>query len=475
MKPLLSLLCFAFSLSAGAENLPSTAPSTAPPALAAPAAAIQAPAVQQFVLDNGLELLVLPDHRAPTAVHMLWVRVGSMDEVDGHSGIAHILEHMMFKGSQALAPGEFSRRVAALGGQENAFTNRDYTGYYQQVPAQRLPDVMQMEAERFAHNQWPDEEFAKELEVVKEERRMRTDDNPRAVLMEQLSATMFSAHPYRRPVVGWMADLTSMTAQDARDFYRQWYTPGNAAVVVAGDVEPQQVLAWAQRSYGRIPARALPQRKPQPEPTQWGTKRVDVKQPAQQAYVALAWKVPALRNLAQPSAEEKDALALLMLSAVLDGYSGARLERHLVQPRLADSAGSGADVFGRGPGSFLLVGTPAQGQSAATLEAALKAQITRIAREGVDATELQRVKTQWQASQVYERDSLMGQAQNLGSNWVQGLPVDADAQLLALLQGISTADVQSVAQRYFGEDSLTVATLIPQARAAAAAVTSHAK
>ncbi len=459
MKHFLPLLCLAVSLHAGAEN----PPVSAPPDTAAPSAQ-----VQQFTLDNGLQVLVLPDRRAPTAVQMLWVRTGAMDEVDGRSGLAHMLEHMLFKGSKALPPGAFSRRVAALGGQENAFTSRDYTGYYQQVPASRLPDVMQLEAERFAHNQWPDEEFAKELEVVKEERRMRTEDSPRAMLMEQLYATMFSAAPYRRPIVGWMSDLDSMHPDDARSFYRDWYAPNNAALVVAGDVDPLQVKAWAQQYYGPMAARTLPERKPRTEPPQLGIKRISVKQPAEQAYVALAWKVPALRQVTDMEAQDKDALALLVLSAVLDGYDGARLERHLVQTRLADSAGSGADVFGRGPAVFLLMGAPAKGQTSAALEAGLRGEIERIAREGIDAAELQRVKTQWQASQVYARDSVMGQAQSLGHNWVVGLPVDADVQLLQQVQGITSADVQSVARRYFGDDNLTVATLVPQPRAQAA-------
>ncbi|MCE2774752.1 MAG: insulinase family protein, partial [Burkholderiaceae bacterium] len=192
-------------------------------------------------LANGLTLVVKPDRRAPTAVHMLWVRVGSMDEVDGHSGVAHVLEHMLFKGTPSVPAGEFSRRVAAMGGRENAFTSRDYTGYFQMIPANRLADVMRLEADRFVNNRWPDDEFRKEIEVVKEERRMRTEDTPRALLMEQLSAVQFTASPYRRPIVGWMSDLDAMTPDDAREFYRRWYTPKNAVVVVVGDVEPQAV------------------------------------------------------------------------------------------------------------------------------------------------------------------------------------------------------------------------------------------
>ncbi len=172
-----------------------------------------------------MTVIVKPDRRAPTAVNMLWVRVGSMDEVDGTSGVAHVLEHMMFKGTRELKPGEFSRRVAALGGRENAFTSKDNTGYFQQIPSGRLEDVMKLEADRFANNQWDDDEFRRELEVVKEERRMRTDDSPRAQLYEAMGAAIYQAAPYRRPIVGWMSDLDAMTPADARAFFERWYVP----------------------------------------------------------------------------------------------------------------------------------------------------------------------------------------------------------------------------------------------------------
>ena len=219
------------------------APLAACAALLLPAAAPaqERPATEQFTLSNGLTVIVKPDRRAPTAVHMLWVRVGAIDEVDGTSGVAHVLEHMMFKGTPTLKAGEFSRRVAALGGRENAFTARDYTGYFQQIPAGRLEDVMRLEADRFANSQWPDDEFRREIEVVKEERRLRTEDSPRAMLYEAMSAVVFTASPYRRPIVGWMSDLDAMTPQDARAFFQRWYVPANAAVVVAGDVDPVQV------------------------------------------------------------------------------------------------------------------------------------------------------------------------------------------------------------------------------------------
>jgi zinc protease len=422
------------------------------------------PTVQQFTLRNGMALIVKPDHRAPTAVNMVWVRVGSLDEVDGVSGVAHVLEHMMFKGTPTVPEGEFSRRVAALGGTENAFTTKDTTGYYQQIPAARLQEVMRLEADRFANNQWSDAEFAKELEVVKEERRMRTEDDPHALMDEAMDATIFLAHPYRRPVVGWMSDLQALTADDARDFYRRWYTPGNAAVVVAGDVDVDQVRSWAEQTYGSIAQRSLPQRKPRDEPPQAGTRRMNFKAPAEQAYVALAFKVPGLSAEALAGDGEDDALALTVLAAVLDGYDGARLDRALTQPadHVADSAEAHYGLAGRGPQLFVLSGVPARGKSGAQVEQALRAQVARVARDGVSGAELQRVKIQWVAGEVYKQDSVFNQASALGMNWIHGFAPDSDAQLIARLRTVTARQVQAVAARYFGDDALTVATLLPQ-------------
>lgn len=435
----------------------------------ASASAQTARTTHTYTLANGMQLWVRPDHRAPTAVHMVWLRVGSMDEVDGTSGVAHVLEHMMFKGTAELAPGEFSRRVAALGGRENAFTSKDYTGYFQQIPAERLEDVMKLEADRFANNQWADEEFRKELEVVKEERRLRTEDNPRALLHEVLTATALSASPYRRPIVGWMSDLDAMTAQDARDFYKRWYTPANAVVVVAGDVDPEQVRALAEKHYGSLPVRALPERKPQTEPAQKGLRRVELKAPAEQSYVALAFKVPRFASM-DKTAEHDDALALTVLAAVLDGYSGARLERTLAQgsKRLADSVGAGNGLMGRGPQFFVLDGVPAKGIAPEALEAALRAQVKKVADEGVTEAELQRVKTQWVASEVYKLDSVFNQARELGVAWSLGLPPESNDQLIARLRQVTAAQVQAVARKYFGDDELTVAILRPQPLSSAA-------
>lgn len=424
------------------------------------AATAAAPGPQQFTLANGMTLIVQPDRRAPTAVQMVWVRVGSMDEVDGTSGVAHALEHMMFKGTKSIKPGEFSRRVAQLGGQENAFTTRDYTGYYQQIPVGSLEQVMKLESDRFANNQWPDDEFKREIEVVKEERRLRTEDQPRALLGEQQNAAVFIASPYHRPVVGWMSDLDAMTPDDAREFHKRWYVPANAVLVVAGDVDVAKVRALAEKYYGVIPSRAVPTRKPRIEPVQRGIRRLEFKAPAEQAYVSLAYRVPQLANIDDTNS---DSWALVVLSAVLDGYAGARLDRALTQgpDRVADSAGAYSGFIGRGPQLFVLDGVPAHGKSAEVVEAALRAQVARIAKDGVGEAELARVKTQWVASETYKRDSVMAQARELGSNWIQGLPLDASERIVARLQAVTAAQVQAVAAKYFGDDQLTVATLRP--------------
>lgn len=433
--------------------------------------------VEQFTLANGLTVIVKPDHRAPTVAHMLWVRVGSMDEVDGTSGVAHALEHMMFKGTPTVKAGEFSRRVAALGGQENAFTGRDNTGYYQQIPASRLEDVMRLEADRFAHSQWADDEFKREIEVVKEERRMRTEESPHAMLQEQASAVTFLASPYRRPIVGWMSDLDAMTPGDVRSFYQRWYVPANAALVVAGDVEVARVKKLAEKYYGPIAARPVPERKPRSEPEQAGLRRIDFKAPASQAYVSMAFKVPKVAaadltpasGAASPTlAASRDALALTVLSAVLDGYSGARLERSLVQGqgqtggRVADSADASSGLFGRGPQLFTLDGVPAAGKTTQQVADALRQQVALVAQGGVSEAELNRVKTQWVASETYKLDSVFSQARELGSNWVQGLPLDASARLIAQLRTVTAGEVQAVAAKYFGDDQMTLSTLLPQ-------------
>jgi zinc protease len=430
--------------------------------------AAESDGAQQFTLKNGMTLIVKPDHRAPTAVHMVWLRVGAMDEVDGTSGVAHVLEHMMFKGTPTVKAGDFSRQVAALGGRENAFTSKDYTGYFQQIPSNKLEDVMRLEADRFAHNQWSDEVFLKELEVVKEERRLRTDDNPHARLFEAMQAMVYQASPYRRPIVGWMSDLDALKPDDARAFYQRWYTPTNAAVVVAGDVDVAQVRALAEKYYGGLSTHALPERKPREEPEQSGMRRLDFKAPASQAYVALAFKVPGFSpkglDPTTSDAASDDALALTVLSAVLSGYDNARLDRALSQGTdpVADNAGAHCELMARGPQLCTLYGVPATGKTAAQVEQALRAQVAKVATEGVSDAELVRVKNQWVASEVYKLDSVFNQARIVSTHWINGFPLDTDARLIARLRAVTGAQVQAVAAKYFGEDALTVATLLPQ-------------
>jgi zinc protease len=261
-----------------------------------------------------------------------------------------------------------------------------------------------------------------------------------------------------------MSDLQALNATDARDFYRRWYVPANAAVVVAGDIDVTQVLALAQKYYGSVPSRPVPERKPREEPTQTGLKRLSFKAPAEQAVVTLAFKVPSLKSFDGGSQDDTDALALTVLAAVLDGYSGARLERALTQgtDRVADSAGADNGLWGRGPQLFTLVGVVAPGKTSEQVEAALREQVARIAREGVLASELDRVKTQWVASAVYKLDSVFNQARELGASWAQGLPLDANERLIDRLRAVTAEQVKAVAGKYFADDQLTVAQLVPQ-------------
>lgn len=455
---------------------PTAAPTAA--ASAAPSAAdLRAEsAVVEQVLPNGMKVLVKPDRRAPTVAHMVWYRAGSMDEVNGRTGVAHVLEHMMFKGTATVPPGEFSKRVAAMGGRENAFTSRDYTGYFQQIHKSRLAEVMALESDRMANLRLSREEFDKEIKVVMEERRLRTEDRAMGVFYEQLMATAFTAHPYRAPIVGWMADLESMTVEDAQAWYDAWYSPSNAVLVVVGDVEPAQVVALARSTYGAVRARAVPQRKPQQEPDQRGLRRIQVKAPAENPYVALAFRVPGLRSIES----DREPFALELLSTVLDGGDSTRMTRNVVRgSRIANRAGAGYSLTQRGPALFTLDGTPADGRTTAEVEQALRAEVARIAAEGVPAAELERAKVQYVSSRVYKRDSIFAQAMELAGLEMVGLSHrDAD-RILDGVRSVTSDEIRAVAAKYFGDDALTVATLLPQppgaprAAAAPAASTRH--
>ena len=415
--------------------------------------------VAQRTLDNGLRVFVKTDRRAPVVVSMVWYTVGSLDETNGVTGVAHVLEHMMFKGTKNVPGGELSKRIAAARGRENAFTSNDYTGYFQTLHKSQLPLAIRLEADRMANLDLSADEFAKEIKVVMEERRWRTDDRPRSVVYERLRATMFQAHPYRNPVVGWMNDLENMTVADAQAFYDRWYAPNNANLVVVGDVSPDEVFALAQEHFGPIPRKALPIRKPQDEPPQIGVKRLTVKVPAEQAYVLMAYRAPALRD---PD-KDWEPYALDVLATVLDGHDAARLGRRLVrEQRIATTADASYDGTARGPGVFYLAGVPTQGRTVQELEDALKREVRRIVDEGVTEQELTRVKAQAIASQVYQRDSMMFQARQIGSLETIGLPHRLIDLYVDKVRAVTPEQIREVARKYLVDDALTVAHLDPQ-------------
>ena len=412
-------------------------------------------------LDNGLRIIVKEDRRAPTVVHMVWYRAGSMDESNGSTGVAHLLEHMMFKGTPSVGAGEFSRLVATAGGRDNAFTSKDYTAYFQQMPKEKLAQMIRLDADRMRHLTLDPKEFSQEIKVVMEERRLRTEDQPQAMLLEQLNATALQAHPYRVPVIGWMSDLQSMSVNDARQWYQRWYVPNNAYVVIVGDVDHQAVFRLAKRYYGALSARPVPARKPQNEPTQLGIRRLNVKAPAENPVLLMAYKVPVLRDVEQ----DIDPYALEMLSAILDGHEAARFSQRLVRDqRLAASAGAGYDATARGPGLFYLQGIPSDGKTPEQLEAGLRAEIERIAREGVSPEELSRAKAQLVASQTYKLDSMFAQAMEIGQLEAVGIPYQQANRMIAKLQAVTADQIKEVAIKYFRDDQLTIGLLDPQAQ-----------
>jgi len=410
-------------------------------------------------LDNGMRVIVKTDRRAPVVVSQVWYRAGSMDESYGVTGVAHALEHMMFKGTRDVPAGEFSRRIAAAGGRENAFTARDHTAYFQTLQKDRLELALKLEADRMVNLVLSPEEFAKEIKVVKEERRLRTEDSAPARLYEALMATSLLAHPYRHPVIGWMDDLKNMSVDDTRDWYERWYSPNNATLVVAGDVDPARVMEWARQYFGPIPARPLPVRKPMLEPEQAGMRRVTVKAPAKLPVVGLAWHAP---RLTDPLAE-REPYALEILAGILDGHASARLNQALVRDRkIATDVGAGYDPIARGPALFIVDATPAEGQQVKTVEAALKEEIARIARDGVEEDELRRVKAQVLAGQVFQQDSLFFQAMQIGEWTTAGLDHRARAIRHARLREVTAEEVKAVAAKYLVDDRVTVAILDPQ-------------
>ncbi|HBA32722.1 MAG TPA: peptidase M16 [Gammaproteobacteria bacterium] len=414
--------------------------------------------VHEHQLENGLKVLVQVDSRSPIVVQQVWYKVGSSYETGGITGISHVLEHMMFKGTERFKAGEFSEIIARNGGRENAFTGRDYTAYFQTVAKDRLPLVMEMEADRMQGLKLDEQEFVKEIEVVIEERRSRTDDKPRSKLFEQFSATAFLTDPKRNPVIGWRADLEALTLNDLQAWYQKWYAPNNATLVVVGDVDPQTVFQLAKKYYGPLKPMPVGQLKPRPEISQNGPRRLRLKIEAKLPYLLMGVKVPTVFDAVEPW----EPYALSVLAAVLDGGESARFADRLVRDQqIANQAGAGYDMFDRGTGLFLFDGTPASGQTVKAVEEALLEQIALVQKEGVGEAELEKVKTNVVASDVYERDSVFYQAMKLGRLETVGLSYNTLDDYIDKIRSVTAEQVQAVAKKYFLDEKLTVAVLEP--------------
>jgi zinc protease len=362
-----------------------------------------AAAVHEYQLDNGLKLIVKEDHRAPVVVSQVWYKVGASYEYDGITGVSHVLEHMMFKGTDAHPPGEFSRIISANGGSENAFTSRDYTAYFQRLEHSRLPVSFELEADRMRNLHLQDKEFQKEIKVVMEERRLRTEDKPTALTYEQFNATAFTSSSARIPTIGWMNDLENMQLDDLQMWYERWYAPNNAIVVVAGDVEPDAVLRLAKQYFGPLKPEKVVPPKPRIEPPQQGKRSITVRAPAEVPYLIMGYKVPVLKT----AQEDWEPYALEVLAGILDGGDSARLTSELVRgSQIATSAGAGYSLYDRQDRLFLLDGTPAAAHGIEALQQALQQQVQRLKDEPVKADELARVKSRVVADAVYEQDSI---------------------------------------------------------------------
>jgi zinc protease len=421
--------------------------------------------VHEYNLDNGLKILVQPDRRSPVVVSQVWYKVGSSYEPEGITGISHMLEHMMFMGTDELKPKEFSALIAANGGEDNAFTGLDYTAYFQTISSDRLELCIRLEADRMRDLIIDEQELLKERDVVAEERRWRVDDNPQSITYEKFMATAYTSGPYHHPLIGWMSDIQAYTAEAARDWYRRWYAPNNATLVVVGDVEPDAVYALAEQYFGPLQASVLPQPPGQPADDQKERRYVELKVPAKLPYVLMGYKVPSL-NTAQ---DRNEAYALEVLAGVLDGGDSARLSRNLLRgSQLAASVGAGYDRTDRLDGFLTLSAIPVSGVDSEQLVTALTAEVTRLREEPVSEAELSRVRAQVVATDVYQRDSVFYQAMELGMLETVGLGWRVQQEYISRIEAVTPEQIQAVARKYLTPERLTVAVLIPQSMNAGA-------
>ena len=418
----------------------------------------------EFKLSNGLKIIVREDHRSPVVVSQVWYRAGSLDEVNGKTGVAHVLEHMMFKGTKKIKAGEFSRLIAKAGGKENAFTGADYTCYFQQLEKSKLELSFELEADRMQNLNLSKEEFEKEIKVVMEERRWRTEDKPTSQVKEEFQSTLFKSHPYSRPVVGWMNDLENMTVEDAREWYKNWYAPNNATLVVVGDIYAKDVLNLAKKYFEKIPARKIPERKPQVEPKQNGERRSYVKAPSELSYLLMGYPVPTLNGQNENDTNSWEPYALEVLSNILAGNSSSRLNQNIVRNQhLAISVSAGYDSTSRGRISvFELEGTPNDFKKISDLENALLQEIEKIKKDGVTQEELDRVKATVIASDVYQKDSMFGMAMEIGQLETMGYSFHLSDGYIEKINSVTSEQIKNVATKYLTRDNLSVAILDPQ-------------
>lgn len=419
------------------------------------------PVTTEFSLDNGLKVLVREDHRSPVVVAQVWYRVGSSYEPQGLTGMSHALEHMMFKGTTLVPNGEFSRIVSMYGGEDNAFTTDDYTAYYQIYTADKLALALELEADRMQHVVFKPDEVAQEMRVVMEERRQRTDDNPQSLALERFHALAWLTSASRQPTVGWMRDLQALTLEDLQHWYKTWYAPNNATLVIVGDVEPAAVKALVEKYFAGIPSQELPKVVVPRELDTPGERQLTLRLPGKVPALYVGFNVPS-RHTAQPG----EAEALHLLAGVLDGGFSARLETRLVrEQRVAAAVSSGYDPFARGDALFVVTAVPAPGKSMDEVQAAVLAEVEKLKTEPVTPLELQRVYASLLAEDVFSRDSLseqassMGQLESVGSSWRM---LDEWPQAL---RAITPASVQHAAVRWLVPARRTLLRLEPTALA----------
>jgi zinc protease len=420
----------------------------------------QAPQIVTHTLGNGLELVVIPDRRAPVVTHMIWYKVGAADEQRGKSGIAHFLEHLMFKGTKTSGEREYSRKIAEIGGEENAFTTNDYTAYYQKVSPQALPMVMRYEADRMENVVLTDAKVLPERDVILEERRQRIDASPDAILAEAMSAALYVNHPYGTPTIGWPQEMASLTREDAVAFYDRYYTPNNAILIVAGDVESGAVIALADEIYGKVARRSEPGPRIRPlEPEPLAARRVTYADPrVSTPSITRVYLVPSYRQ-----AEPLEAEALEVLSVILGGSSNSRFRNALVlENPVATHAGAYYDSGSYDYGELAVYSQPLPGQSIESIEAKLDAAIDRLIKDGVTAQEVADAREVLVRMTIFERDSQTQMAQIYGSVLASGGTIADIIQWPARVRSVSVDDVNRVARKWLDSRRSVTGLLLPK-------------